>query len=229
MKKAFTLAEVLITLGIIGIVAAMTLPAITGHYRKKIVEVKLKRFYSTFSNILMRSEVDNETMQFWEWPLDTYKDDEGNIIQNGSISDYDWFLKYIKPYLNTQDVKTSFHLYCVWYDGFAIKFTDGTGVTCGIYEGGGSTKGYPFMCMFFPNANHIDDMQDDTVTAQNLVSGKDYFIFEVAHSNKKKGLIAPDSNECTGQKGTRYLPSQGCVKKIMSNNWEIPEDYPVQF
>ena len=28
MKKAFTLAEVLITLGIIGIVAAMTLPAV---------------------------------------------------------------------------------------------------------------------------------------------------------------------------------------------------------
>ena len=79
MKKAFTLAEVLITLGIIGIVAAMTLPAITGHYRKKIVEVKLKRFYSTFSNILMRSEVDNETMQFWEWPQNSYKDDEGNI------------------------------------------------------------------------------------------------------------------------------------------------------
>lgn len=32
---AFTLAEVLITLGIIGIVAAMTLPVISAHYRKK--------------------------------------------------------------------------------------------------------------------------------------------------------------------------------------------------
>lgn len=34
-KKAFTLAEVLITLGIIGVVAAMTLPTLVGEYQKK--------------------------------------------------------------------------------------------------------------------------------------------------------------------------------------------------
>ena len=35
MKKSFTLAEVLITLGIIGVVAAMTLPSLIGNYKKK--------------------------------------------------------------------------------------------------------------------------------------------------------------------------------------------------
>ena len=35
MKKAFTLAEVLITLGIIGVVAAMTLPALIQQNRNK--------------------------------------------------------------------------------------------------------------------------------------------------------------------------------------------------
>lgn len=34
-KTAFTLAEVLITLGIIGIIATMTLPAVITKYRKK--------------------------------------------------------------------------------------------------------------------------------------------------------------------------------------------------
>ena len=34
-KKAFTLAEVMITLGIIGIVAAMTMPALISLYQKK--------------------------------------------------------------------------------------------------------------------------------------------------------------------------------------------------
>ena len=37
--KAFTLAEVLITLGIIGVVASMTMPAVVGHYKK----LKLRR------------------------------------------------------------------------------------------------------------------------------------------------------------------------------------------
>ena len=35
-KNAFTLAEVLITLGIIGVVAAMTLPAVIQNYRNHV-------------------------------------------------------------------------------------------------------------------------------------------------------------------------------------------------
>ncbi len=37
MKNGFTLAEVLITLGIIGIVAAMTMPALIANYQKKVL------------------------------------------------------------------------------------------------------------------------------------------------------------------------------------------------
>ena len=35
MKKAFTLAEVLITLGIIGVVAAITIPGLIAKYQKE--------------------------------------------------------------------------------------------------------------------------------------------------------------------------------------------------
>ena len=41
-KNGFTLAEVLITIGIIGIVAAMTLPAVIGNYKKQEVVSRLK-------------------------------------------------------------------------------------------------------------------------------------------------------------------------------------------
>ena len=46
-KRGFTLAEVLITLGIIGTVAAMTLPALNTKIRQKIYSARLKTFYST--------------------------------------------------------------------------------------------------------------------------------------------------------------------------------------
>ena len=36
MKRGFTLAEVLITLGIIGVVAALTIPTLINNYQKKI-------------------------------------------------------------------------------------------------------------------------------------------------------------------------------------------------
>lgn len=41
---AFTLSEVLITLGIIGIVAAMTMPAVINDFQKKLLRQDLKNF-----------------------------------------------------------------------------------------------------------------------------------------------------------------------------------------
>lgn len=52
MKKAFSLAEVLITLGIVGVVAAMTLPILITKYRMKTFEVAFKKEYSSIQNEL---------------------------------------------------------------------------------------------------------------------------------------------------------------------------------
>lgn len=44
--SAFTLAETLITLGIIGVVAGLTIPTLISNYRKHVVETRLEKFYS---------------------------------------------------------------------------------------------------------------------------------------------------------------------------------------
>lgn len=51
-QDSFTLAEVLITLGIIGIVAAMTLPSVINNSRNKQLEAGLKRSYSVIGQAL---------------------------------------------------------------------------------------------------------------------------------------------------------------------------------
>ena len=51
---AFTLAEVLITLGIIGVVAAMTLPTLINNAQNKQLEVAFKKSYSALSQIAQR-------------------------------------------------------------------------------------------------------------------------------------------------------------------------------
>lgn len=50
-KKAFTLSEVLITLGVIGIVSAMTMPVILGKIEKYVLKNQIKKSYSMFSQI----------------------------------------------------------------------------------------------------------------------------------------------------------------------------------
>ena len=55
----FTLAEVLITLSIIGIVAAMTLPSVITNSRNKQLEAGLKKSYSVISQALEMYRAEN--------------------------------------------------------------------------------------------------------------------------------------------------------------------------
>ena len=53
MKRfAFTLAEVLITLGIIGVVSAITLPTVINNQKMKSYEVGFKKQYSVIQNAI---------------------------------------------------------------------------------------------------------------------------------------------------------------------------------
>ena len=51
-RVAFTLAEVLITLGIIGVVAALTMPSLINKYQMKSYEVAFKKQYSVLQNAI---------------------------------------------------------------------------------------------------------------------------------------------------------------------------------
>ena len=57
-KYAFTLAEVLITLSIIGIVAAMTLPSLVNKVKYKELETALNKNYSILQQALQRAQID---------------------------------------------------------------------------------------------------------------------------------------------------------------------------
>lgn len=59
-RAAFTLAEVLITLGIIGVVAAMTMPVLIQNFQKQVLTSRAKKAYSTLSNAFYKTLVDLE-------------------------------------------------------------------------------------------------------------------------------------------------------------------------
>lgn len=67
--KAFTLSEVLITLGIIGVVAAMTMPVLIANYRENVIKNQFKKAYSLVSQALTRIEVNNGyPLECYVWP-----------------------------------------------------------------------------------------------------------------------------------------------------------------
>ena len=76
MKKGFTLAEVLITLGIIGVVAAMTMPTLIQNHQKRSLEVATQKFYSMMSQAVKQYMADEGVDDLRNTPLasDNYED-----------------------------------------------------------------------------------------------------------------------------------------------------------
>ena len=75
MKKGFTLAEVLITLGIVGVVASMTLPTLNNNVQKQTYEAGAKKAYNIVSNAVSMYMVDQGVDDLSETPL--YNNSDG--------------------------------------------------------------------------------------------------------------------------------------------------------
>ena len=71
-KRAFTMAEVLVVLGIVGIVASVTIPNWVTKYQKYVTEIKLKKVYTEIVQAVKLSEIDNGELMSWDFPRDGY-------------------------------------------------------------------------------------------------------------------------------------------------------------
>lgn len=129
--SAFTLAEVLITIGIIGIVAAITIPTLMTKYSKKRTETQLKTFYSKINQTLKMSAAENGDIDGLITPK-TYSYDE----------QVEFLKQYIFPYMKTlgyEECSTGQIHVC-------IDLIDGGLMTFSVNIDGGDI-------MYFPNAN----------------------------------------------------------------------------
>ena len=86
--RAFTLAEVLITLGVIGVIAALTLPALIQKYQEKQTVVKLKKELSIFQQAYNMALQNYGTPDNWEII--------GNRNAEGAKNIYDILSQYLK-------------------------------------------------------------------------------------------------------------------------------------
>ncbi len=100
MKKGFTLAEVLITLGIIGVVAAMTMPTLVGKYQEKVTVSKLKKMNSTLNQAFQMAVKDYGTPDLWgftsSWVGENATDEQIEQAIKGRNIVIDKFAQYLK-------------------------------------------------------------------------------------------------------------------------------------
>ena len=96
-KHGFTLAEVLITLAIIGVVAALTIPTIISNYNKKVTLTRLQKTYTVLKNAFELAKAEHGDYSTWSW---------NQIPETGSKRTEYFWETYIFPYLRVS--KTCF-------------------------------------------------------------------------------------------------------------------------
>lgn len=66
-KSGFTLAELLITLSLLGIIASFSIPKIMGNYIENKNSVHFKKIYSTLNQLFYKANLENELVGV-DWP-----------------------------------------------------------------------------------------------------------------------------------------------------------------
>lgn len=224
MKKAFTLAEVLITLGVIGIVASMTLPTVITKYRKQATVAKLQKFYTTMNQALKRSEVDNGEYKYWP-----------QVVFGGAD---EYFNKYWRPYLRILKVCNTLKA-CEYTEAYAFRHPSGEVIQFQVVSPTARTAFRLADGTTVINAvhTHVDGAAVDLKyiyvdlnggKSPNVL-GSDVFLF----FREENGIIAPAChNYKTESQINAQCKSDGlgtcCAAKIMRDGWKIKDDYPVK-
>jgi prepilin-type N-terminal cleavage/methylation domain-containing protein len=202
MKKGFTLAEVLITLTIIGVVAALTIPGLIASYQKKVVETRIKKFYSVIQQAIKMIEANGSTL---------------DATGYGSAGGTDKALKYweqLSPYIKSTEVRNT-------GKGATVGFADGSG----MYMWGPSGAAEIVRLGFCPQYRDCKTIDEAKVTFETLADGKKVFYFYSSNGQpptdgwdgKNRDFLL---NYCGGSV-PRY-----CSTLIWFDGWKIKDDYP---
>ena len=236
-KQGFTLAEVLITLGIIGVVAAMTLPTLIANYQKKVIATKLKQTYSILSNAIAKEQA-LTGIPFSSYYVSEYRKD---VCPTGS---YEFtacanalFEDYLKDNLSGNVKINSAGLGDIFDTGMATvlygkSFILPNGVAVNIYGGAFAVV---------PNYKQTRDPKKKI----KLVAGKTLFYFGKHHVNSAyditnvSGLLPMSKSErkkytrddlITRCKSTDIgIAVPACSQLFIEDGFEFKKDYPVAF
>lgn len=219
---AFTLAEVLITLTIIGVVAVLVMQTIIAPYQKMVTEVQLKKAYSLLVNAGTQALADEN---FNYTPPEVY---EVKMEENDY---YGIFAAYFAPYMNAKEIKSKA---VDWYPttpaGMAVYYLL---FSKGCYQ---INNGMSFRMVNHSNNYFYIVVDLNGKSGPNRV-GRDVFYFALHFTDngvKIDGKVLGVNNYTTmkqlirrcGKEENEWSGGSTCTEIIMRNDWKIPDDYP---
>ncbi len=207
-ETGFTLAEVLITLMIIGVVAAMTIPSLLQSYKKIEYGSKLKKFYSTMTGAIKMIEFE-EGIDVKGW--------------NFNLSSEEFFQRYFAKHMSyvraeNRTIEDEYHP-----DRYFVYFSDGTSASFAI------NPKYYLMCFDIngdkaPNKNGQDQFY---YTICNSSDNDEYFTCATGRQGITFGVmqdINMDSRNTLRDDCKDFVYT--CSWLVLQDGWQFKDDYP---
>ena len=199
-KSAFTLAEVLITLGIIGVVAAMTLPSVIAKKQTQELQSGLKSGYSLLQQGLLRMSLDKGY---------TVRTENGNYTEGRFV---DSFKKYFeKIYDCDKEVNKPNPAICMGRnDGSGpvvetayLNFSKKTHIGSNLLDDGQfvTANGMLILVEQYSGAGLLLSIDVNGKKKKPNIWGRDLFTFQLMDDGKLLPM---------GMEGTRYFQEDYC-------------------
>ena len=235
-RIAFTLAEVLITLGIIGVVAAMTIPGLITNIQKTRTATELKKAYAEISVAVRMAESEYGDITGW-----TYDTRNSSAIASAALFD-----TYILPFMkiSRKEVRGQDLIYykpnnqretgLAILRGNSVSYTLLSGVQMVVANNSiGTVNGVTDIIAFIIDLNGYE-------TKPNRF-GRDAFVVMI-YPNKGVHMHYQDDGENGAKQRTRQQLLNGpssfqyqcnsrgrgmwCGAVIQKDGWKIAPDYP---
>ena len=236
-KAAFTLAEVLITLGIIGVVAALTLPSLIQNYHEKQRVTQLKKAYSVMQNAFLMAQEEYGDVTDWGLTITNTgeKDDDGNDIldNSGTENVMNILMKYVEKskipqnsyigYVESIDGRQAFWPWEVSADKY-FYLKDGTMVTMGWISSldcNGDYQGKKIACSDFWIAFPKKSKMKIGVDVFNFIFTKEGFKPNSTTSGAKcNAFEAVGSADTNGRGCTAHALYNGNMDYLHKKDWQ---------
>ncbi len=222
-QKAFTLAEVLITLGIIGVVAAITIPGLIAEHQKRTTVTKLQRAISVLN-------------QAYKLSFDDVG--EPSIEESYNMGAEEYFNTYWAPYIKTAHICKTYKD-CGLSSNTPWKTQNGNIVSTNavaptarttfytldgflyviLIGGGGSTPGSYVPIKWL--------MVDINGSAKPNTVGKDlFYLTRVEDDGAGIQPFGYNFSDTTIKSMCTKSSGKCCAEKIRRGGWKIEKNYP---
>ena len=224
-SAAFTLAEVLVTLGIIGVVSAMTVPTLMQNYQRQSYVTQLHKVYNEMSQGFQQMMTDRNALNLKETGLLNTTEQATETFKNYFKVVQDCGNNFSPCFASEYRSTTGSSIKTVEANWWSSSFVLADGAAIGLHgliDYSAGNVSYPYGYMYVD----INGAKGPNIT------GRDFFLFYYFNDGTLDDVVTPECKtagicsstlevqrvnySCVGQ----TWPA-GCFGRILNDNWQM--------